>query len=124
MPVDTEYGCPAGGDCPRCSGSACSAADIQNQPRRRYVSVERAHDEVCGEKVKGTVEQGKRGALAGAVERPTDGGLAALDIRARQRSQGSCDFREAQIREVSRVELGEPATKCRRIFDVQWRPSV
>ena len=125
MPIDTrDRRRSAAGHRPRCSRCPCSTAEIENPRRRRSVRLEGAHDEIRREKVKRRVEERESGPLARAVERAVHPGLAALDIGRRQRAERARDLRDAEIREVSRLESGQPAAECWRIFDVQCRQSV
>jgi hypothetical protein len=88
------------------------------------VSVEGADDEKRREKVKRRVEESEGSPLARAVQRAMYSSLATFDIGRRQRAKRSCDLRDAEVREVPRLEIGQPAAECWRIFDVQCRPSV
>ena len=61
------------------------------------------------EEMEWRVEKREGGAFARAVERPAASDrVTPLDVRRRQRPQGTGDFRDAQIREMTRLELRDP----------------
>jgi hypothetical protein len=72
--------------------------------------------------VQRSVEQRECGALAGAVEGGAGVDLVAtLDVRGRQRTQRTCDFGNAEIREMTLFERAEPGCERRGIGDQDAR---
>ena len=111
MPVDAGDWRPVAGDRPRRPGRPRSTAEVENARWRGDVSVEGAHDGIRREKVKWRVKEREGGPLARAVQRAVHPGPAALDIGRRQRAERTRDLRDAEIREVPRLQSGQPASE-------------
>ena len=98
----------------RRAGDAGAATQIDDQAAgRNHADV--LQDVLDEQEVDGTVRHRKRRALAGAVECPVIGerGLAALDVRGRQRPQGPRHLAEPQVGQVPLLERFEKNWKLR-----------
>jgi len=90
----------------RGAGHAGAAAQIHDQPGG-VVGRHLIQDAVDQQEVQRPVVQGKCGPLPGAVERPALGQrrLAPLHVRRRQRPQRPRDLAEAQVGQMTLLEL-------------------
>ena len=112
--VDRDDGGDFGPGGPRGARGAGAAPQVEERGLRWQPRVEVVHDGRDGQVVQRAVVERVGGPLAGRVQRAAlaEAG-AALDIPRRQRAHGACDFRKAQVGQVSGLQVVEPRRKTR-----------